>query len=80
MSEMNSYTEQPGSGPNPDLYVYEIDGDTLMIWSGEKGSPAYYKGQFTEGGNTLTGNWVYPGGDGYEAIATRQKKRERKKE
>jgi hypothetical protein len=59
-------------------YVYEMDGDTLMIWSGEKGSPAYYKGQFSEAGNTLTGNWVYPGGGGYEAIATRQKKRERK--
>jgi hypothetical protein len=24
-------------------YVYELDGDTLTIWGGEKGSPAYYK-------------------------------------
>jgi hypothetical protein len=60
-------------------YVYEISGDTLMIWFGEKDSPAYYKGQFSEDGNTLAGNWVYPGGGGYEAIATRQKKRGRKK-
>jgi hypothetical protein len=60
-------------------YVYELTGDTLMIWFGEKDSPAYYKGQFSEDGNTLAGNWIYPGGGGYEAIATRQKKRGPKK-
>jgi hypothetical protein len=60
-------------------YVYEISGDTLTIWFGEKGSPAYYQGQFSEDGNTLAGNWIYPGGGGYEAIATRQKKRGQKK-
>jgi hypothetical protein len=52
-------------------YVYEIVGDTLTIWGGERGSPAYYKGQFSKDGNTLTGGWVYPGGGGYEAISTR---------
>ena len=52
-------------------YVYEVEGDTLTIWGGEKGSPAYFKGQFSEDGNTLSGNWVYPGGGGYEAISTR---------
>jgi hypothetical protein len=35
-------------------YVYEIVGDTLTIWGGERGSPAYYQGQFSEDGNTLT--------------------------
>jgi hypothetical protein len=82
-----------GEEPSPDIksryydsngdtldYVYEISGDTLMIWFGEKGSPAYYQDQFSEDGNILTGNWVYPGGGGYAAIATRQKKRERKKQ
>ena len=54
-------------------YVYEIIGDTLTIWGGERGSPAYYKGQFSKDGNTLTGGWVYPGGGGYEAISTRMK-------
>jgi hypothetical protein len=54
-------------------YVYEVDGDRLTIWGGEKGSPAYYKGTFSEDGNTLTGAWVYPGGGGYEATATRVK-------
>ena len=52
-------------------YVYEVDGDILTIWGGEKGSPAYYKGQFSRDGNILTGGWVYPGGGRYEAISTR---------
>ena len=51
-------------------YVYEVDGDRLTIWGGEKGSPAYYKGKFSEDGNTLTGQRVYPGG-GYNTTATR---------
>lgn len=53
-------------------YVYELEGDTLTIWGGEKGSPAYYKGRFSADGNILTGGWVYPGG-GYESTATRVK-------
>jgi hypothetical protein len=52
-------------------YVYEVDGDALTIWGGEKGSPAYYRGSFSDGGDTLTGDWVYPGGGGYHAVATR---------
>ena len=52
-------------------YVYDIEGDTLTIWGGERGSPAYYKGQFSKDGNTLTGRWVYPGGGGYEATSTK---------
>ena len=51
-------------------YVYEMEGDTLTIWGGQKGSPAYYKGTFSADGNTLSGGWVYPGG-GYEAVSTR---------
>lgn len=54
-------------------YVYEVEGDTLTIWGGERGSPAYYQGQFSKDGNTLTGRWVYPGGGGYEATSTRIK-------
>ena len=51
-------------------YVYEIKGNTLRIWGGEKGSPAFFKGTFSADGNTCTGGWVYPGG-GYEATMTR---------
>jgi len=54
-------------------YVYELDGDTLTIWGGEKGSPAYYRGTFSADGNTLSGGWVYPGGGGYESTVTRVK-------
>lgn len=50
-------------------YVYEVDGDTLTIWGGERGSPAYYKGMFSAGGAILSGGWVYPGGGGYEATS-----------
>ncbi|MGH9845838.1 MAG: hypothetical protein ACREEM_44600, partial [Blastocatellia bacterium] len=53
-------------------YVYELEGDTLTIWGGEKGSPAYYKAKFSKDGNTLTGAWVYPGG-GYKTTTTRVK-------
>ena len=52
-------------------YVYELEGETLTIWGGERGSPAYYRGIFSEDGNTLSGAWHYPGGGGYEASSTR---------
>lgn len=51
-------------------YVYELDGDTLTIWGGEKGSPAYFRGTFDADGNHLAGDWVWPGG-GYHAELTR---------
>jgi hypothetical protein len=52
-------------------YVYELEGNTLTIWGGEKGSPAYSKGTFEEDGDTLSGEWVYPGGGGYRSTMTR---------
>jgi hypothetical protein len=52
-------------------YVYELAGDTLTIWGGERGSPAYFRGEFTADGNTCAGSWVYPGGGGYDATMTR---------
>jgi hypothetical protein len=52
-------------------YVYELEGDTLTIWGGERGSPAYFRGDFSSGGDTLAGAWVYPGGGGYESTMTR---------
>lgn len=51
-------------------YVYEASDDTLIIWGGEKGSPAYYKGTFSADGDTLSGAWVWPGG-GYRSTSTR---------
>jgi hypothetical protein len=52
-------------------YVYELEDDTLTIWGGERGSPAFYKGTFSDDGDTLTGAWVYPDGGGYSSTATR---------
>jgi hypothetical protein len=43
-------------------YVYDLEGNTLTICAGEKGSPAYYRGTFSDGGDSLTGAWHYPGG------------------
>jgi hypothetical protein len=52
-------------------YVYELQGDTLTIWGGEKGSPAYSKSTFSVDGDTLSGEWVYPDGGGYESTMSR---------
>ena len=52
-------------------YVYELSGDTLTIWGGAKGSPAYFEGAFDSGGTSLTGEWTYPGGGGYASTMTR---------
>jgi hypothetical protein len=52
-------------------YVYELEGETLTIWGGAKGSPAYSKSTFGEDGDTLSGEWVYPGGGGYRSTMTR---------
>src|SRR5262245_42607783 len=82
--EIIGHLHQFGEAPSPDIrtrvysyldgltldYVYELDGDTLTIWGGEKGSPAYYKGTFSRDGKTLTGGWVWPGG-GYQTITTK---------
>ncbi|WP_326564276.1 hypothetical protein [Micromonospora peucetia] len=52
-------------------YVYELTGDTLTIWGGAKGSPAYFRGTFSADGTTVAGEWVYPGGGGYPSAMTR---------
>lgn len=52
-------------------YVYELTGDTLTIWAGAKGSPAYYQGTFSADGERVDGAWTYPGGGGYESSMTR---------
>jgi hypothetical protein len=51
-------------------YVCELDGDTMTIWMGEKGSPAVYKGAFSADGITIEGAWEWPGG-GYKETMTR---------
>jgi hypothetical protein len=73
-----------GGQPSPDIrsrfydsagntldYVYELDGDTMTIWAGEKDSPAYYRATFDATGSRLSGSWVYPGGGGYDSSSRR---------
>lgn len=81
--EIIGHLQPFGEAPSPEIrsrfygsmgetidYVYEVNGDTLTIWSGEKGSPAYFEGQFSADGNTNTGEWVWPGG-GYKSVMTK---------
>lgn len=58
---------------NTFIYIYEIQGDTLTIWGGDKDSGACYKGQFSEDGNLNSGAWVYPDGGGYDSTMRRIK-------
>ncbi|WP_309571868.1 hypothetical protein [Deinococcus sp.] len=50
--------------------VYQLAGDTLTIWSGQRDSPAFYRGTFSEDGQHVTGGWQWPGG-GYSSDMTR---------
>ena len=43
-------------------YIYELEGDTLTIWGGQKGSESYFRGQFNADGTLNTGGWSWPGG------------------
>lgn len=53
-------------------YIYELEGDTLTIWGGAKGSSSYFKGKFNEDFTVNTGAWIYPGG-GYQSTMTKIK-------
>jgi hypothetical protein len=60
------------SGGDTLTYICEAGERTLTIWFGEKGSPSFYKGEFSEDGDTIAGAWHWPGG-GYEETMTRLK-------
>jgi len=51
-------------------YVWEVGDGTFTIWGGEVGSPASFKGRFSDDRNTISGRWEWPGG-GYEATMAR---------
>jgi hypothetical protein len=51
-------------------YVYEVRGDTLTIWGGERGSASYFRGTFVDD-DTSVGEWVYEGGGGYATTMRR---------
>ncbi len=51
-------------------YTWAVDGDTINIWFGDKGSDNYFEGRFSEDGRSYSGKWTWPGG-GYSATMTR---------
>lgn len=51
-------------------YEYELEGDELTIWGGEKARRPT-SGTFSADGNTNTGKWVYPDGGGYDSTMER---------
>ncbi|MGH3499322.1 MAG: hypothetical protein ACRDQA_00235 [Nocardioidaceae bacterium] len=53
-------------------YTWELDGDTLTIWGGPKGSPAYATGRISPDQDHIAGEWTWPGG-GYRYQMTRQR-------
>ena len=53
-------------------YVYQLVGNTLRIWFGEKDSNNRFLGRFSPDGNSFSGKWKWPGG-GYSVAGTRSK-------
>jgi hypothetical protein len=51
-------------------YIWELEGNALTVWGGYVGSPAAFKANFSEDGNTITGRWEWPGG-GYDSTSVR---------
>ncbi|MHC1754141.1 MAG: hypothetical protein AB9861_01695 [Methanosarcina sp.] len=45
-------------------YTYNIVGDTLYYWFGDKDSDNFSKGTFSKDGNTIIGRWQWLEGDG----------------
>ena len=45
-------------------YTWDIEGDTLWYWFGDKGSQTFSRGTFSADGNTVTGRWQWPKADG----------------
>ena len=53
-------------------YTWDINGDDITIWFGQRGSDNCFKGKFSKDGNSFSGAWKWPGG-GYEATMTKVK-------
>ncbi len=53
-------------------YTHEVNEKDMTTWFGAKGSPALFKAKWSDGGNTLSGAWEWPGG-GYKLTMTRVK-------
>jgi hypothetical protein len=45
-------------------YTWDLEGDTLRIWFGERDSDNYFVGEFEESGDSYRGRWQWPDGRG----------------
>ena len=45
-------------------YTYDIEGDTLWYWFGDKGSDNFSRGIFSKDSNIINGCWQWPESDG----------------
>jgi hypothetical protein len=45
-------------------YTYDIEGDTLWYWFGDKGSEIFMRSTISQDGKTITGRWQWPVGEG----------------
>lgn len=52
-------------------YIWEIKGDTIQFWLNDKQSGMFFKGEFSEDGNSISGTWKWPGG-GYTLLMQRE--------
>lgn len=82
--EIIGHTQAFGESPSTDIhsraydnsgntldYVYDVTGDMLTIWGGERGAASFFTGRFIDD-NTNSGAWVYEGGGGYATTMTRR--------
>jgi hypothetical protein len=53
------------------LHIYELDGDTLVVWRDERGSTASFRGTFTPDGSVIVGQCTCTTGDMFEVVLTR---------
>ena len=53
------------------LHIYELDGDTLVVWRDERGSTAWFRGTFTSDGTVIVGQCTQTTGDAFEVVLTR---------
>jgi len=51
-------------------YTWQLDGDQLTIWFGDRGSDNFLSATVDPSGDTIKGAWQWPGG-GYAATMTR---------
>jgi hypothetical protein len=51
-------------------YIWELEGDRVQFWLTSKQSGIFFKGEFSEDNNTISGTWKWPGG-GYDLVMRR---------